>query len=356
MNQAERPPERACVFGKFDNLVGIYSEPKSPQAGFSDVAVIMLTPGMLHSAGPYRMHVDIARSLRRSGIASFRFDLSGIGESIGVGATGCSLERAASEVRQAIDFLSKKFGIHRVVLFGLCSGADDAMFAAQQDERIIGLFAMDGCGYRTPAFYFERFRSHYLPKIRNASKWKSFLKRGSRKQTQPPTLQLGTDVREFPSRKVAEQQLKQLAQRGVQMHFHYTGGVGDYYNHAKQFKSMFPALRSEPTITTSFASDSDHVAFLCEHRADVVQRVTHTVNQWTANWEPAAKIESPLAKRAKAAHPAESEFESEQEVAPPASNDATTSASEDATDRKIPIFVPSVMPGIAPVDTCHDIR
>ncbi len=60
------------------------------------------------------------------GLASFRFDLSGIGESLPIGASGCSLERATTEIRQALDWLETQHGFKQFALFGLCSGADDA--------------------------------------------------------------------------------------------------------------------------------------------------------------------------------------------------------------------------------------
>ncbi|MFN7292437.1 MAG: lipase, partial [Pirellula sp.] len=66
------------VFGDQNSLVGWYSDPAAKLK--SDVAVVMLTPGMLSHVGPMRLHVQLARGLERMGMASFRFDLSGIGE------------------------------------------------------------------------------------------------------------------------------------------------------------------------------------------------------------------------------------------------------------------------------------
>lgn len=270
---------QACVFGEFENLVGIY-QAASKSAVAPRLAVLILTPGMLHSAGPFRLHTAIADILSQAGIPSLRFDLSGIGESLAVGAVGSSLERAASEIQQAIDYLEKEHEITRVICFGLCSGADDAVFAALREPRIAGVYALDGCGFRTWKFHWHRLWVRYIPKLISLSKWWDKLTKtlGMNQQT-PASLQLGTDLREFPDRETAEDQLAQLVERGVHLHFHYTGGVDDYYNYPDQFTDMFPRLnaRQAKGVTWNYQPQSDHVGFLCEQRNGIVDEVKSRV-------------------------------------------------------------------------------
>ncbi len=223
ISTAARP--KAITFGSSHHLVGVFEPEAKPR--LQPFGVIMLTAGMLPSAGPFRLHVDLANSLAKHGIPSLRFDLSGIGESLATGNPGTSLERAATEIRAAIDYLEQEEQIKQVALFGLCSGADDALFAALEDGRVSGLFCIDGLGYRTRKFYLHRLLRNYLPKFASGRAWKGRLDRCLGK-SQPviQSLQLGFDLREFPDRETAASQLYQLVQRGVQMHFHYTGGVG----------------------------------------------------------------------------------------------------------------------------------
>ena len=157
--------DHAVVFGKYQNLVGTVTEPIGEP---SSVAAIFLTAGMLHHAGPYRLHVDLAHEVSKSNMLSIRFDLSGIGESLGVGQGGQSIDRAANETAQAMDYLSEKYGIKKFVLFGLCSGADDSVHTALTDKRVVGVVALDGCGYRTKRFYWHRLVSHYAPRFDDA--------------------------------------------------------------------------------------------------------------------------------------------------------------------------------------------
>ena len=271
--------EDAAVFGPEANLVGVHCSTQMSDAD-DRFAALMITPGMLPSSGPYRLHVKLARRLAAIGISSLRFDLSGIGESLAVGTVGSSLDRAASEISSAIDFLHETQGIERVALFGLCSGADDALYAAQKDNRITGVFSVDGLGYRTPRYRWHRITRNYLPKLASKRAWTNRVRRLLGKiEAVPDTLRTGSDIREFPDRITAAQQLTELVHRGVTMHFHYTGGVTDYYNHAEQFKEMFQGTvlgksGAIDQITTSYHQESDHVSFLIEHREDLIQMAT----------------------------------------------------------------------------------
>ena len=235
--------EQGVVFGQYENLVGVLrSATGSSSSTRSDTAVLILTPGMLHSAGPFRLHRNLSKDLAMSGIPSLRFDLSGIGESLAIGSTEDSLSRAATEISWAIDFLHEQLGVERVVCFGLCSGADDALFAAQRDHRIVGLYSLDGCGYRTPKFHLNKVLRHVLPKVVSVRKWRAKLSGLFAANRQPPSLQIGTDIREFPSQHAAEQQIEEMTARDIRMHFLYTGGVRDYYNYQDQFFDMFSEL------------------------------------------------------------------------------------------------------------------
>jgi hypothetical protein len=276
--------EKAHVFGKFNQLVGIAQTPESKESGAQEVAVIMLTAGMLHSTGPFRMYVNLARQLSVQGIASFRFDLSGIGESLPVGSSGSSLQRAAAEAKQAMDFLEQEYGTKKFILMGLCSGADDGFHTAIEDARVGGVILLDGCGYPNFRFKVNRVLKHYLPRIFSLKFWAKRIARIKKaKSDSPESLQLGDDIREFPSREVAASQLQQLVDRGVKLNFVYTGGVNWYYNYETQFNDMFADVDFKDNVSTKFLPHLDHVAFLCEDRKQLIDELC----EWTtANFQP----------------------------------------------------------------------
>ena len=78
--------ETMHIFGTVQHLFGVHSSAvRDPSTGQAR-ALLMLSAGILPCAGPMRLHVRLARSLAQAGIPSFQFDLSGIGESLGVGS------------------------------------------------------------------------------------------------------------------------------------------------------------------------------------------------------------------------------------------------------------------------------
>lgn len=268
--------ETPHVFGDFDHLVGIVNHPQAAR----DVGVIMLTAGMLHNTGPFRMYVHLARSLAQQGIPSLRFDLSGIGESLPVASSGTSLQRAANETRQAMDLLQDTYGIERFVLFGLCSGADDGFHTALNESRVAGFVALDGCGYPTPGFFKHRLKSHYIPRLFSPTFWMQKLRPDP---VASGSLRIGDDIREFPSRDQAAVELQSLVDRDVMLRFIYTGGVAHYFNHEAQFEKMFHDVDFRGNVTCKYFPEMDHVAILCEDREMLLTDITSWVDRTFAN-------------------------------------------------------------------------
>ena len=270
--------ENTVVFGKCENLVGCYCGPSYVEQ--SPLAVLMLTPGMLHHVGPMGLHVQLARRLADLGMSSLRYDLSGIGESLAVGTAGSSLERATQEAVQAMDWMQKAHGFEKFALFGLCSGADDALTIAQHDSRVIGLSLMDGLAYRTRRFYLHWFLRKHLPKMASASKWIALLQNVlGQNSNEVDTMPLGLDIREFPERSAAERLLHRLLDRDVQLQFIYTGGAIDNYSYPQQFEDMFPAFRQHPHIALQHYPSMDHVATLAADRQVLLAELTN----WLGN-------------------------------------------------------------------------
>jgi hypothetical protein len=278
----------AEVFGTSNNLVGVTRLPsprRRPTSGgespTNDVCVVMLNAGILHHVGPYRLHVDMAESLARQGVSSFRFDLSGIGESLPSGSTFDSTSRAVVEARQAIDLMQDRYGFERFILFGLCSGADDAINVALADRRVKGVVMLDGCGFRTSGYHVHRFFKRQLPSLfrtkKLTRKFRGLLGRPDHER--PSSLAPGSDIREFPDRRTTQTQIQSLIDRGTSMMMFYTGGVHDYFNHGSQFEQMFPGLKTFGRLSVHYRAHWDHVLYLPEDREQLIDEVTH----WTTN-------------------------------------------------------------------------
>lgn len=264
-------------FGSENNLIGI-AHVAGNQAASNGCCLLMLTAGMLTSAGPFRLHVQLARAAAAQGVSSFRFDLSGIGESLAVGSAIDSTSRAVAETQQAMDRLQQQYGWDRFVLFGLCSGADDAWNVALADQRVQAAILLDGCGYRAGWYTAHKLLGRQLPNLfrpkKMARKLRQWLGLPAGNDGLPPA---DDDIREFPDRATAQQQIQTLVDRGVSLQMIYTGGVHDYFNHRGQFRKMFPRLDDRGLIELHYRPRWDHVLYLDQDRQQLIQLVSRWI-------------------------------------------------------------------------------
>ncbi len=131
--------EEAARFGEGERLFGVVCRPRSMREGTP--MAIMVNAGRNSHTGWRRMAVENARALARRGVASLRFDIGGMGES--VAREGQPQEILYSDwpeldVVEAIDFVaSLRYG--PITLVGVCSGAYIAFQTAVADARVAGL-------------------------------------------------------------------------------------------------------------------------------------------------------------------------------------------------------------------------
>lgn len=267
--------EQTCYFGPANSLFGIVTQAETPRENAP--AVLLITAGLLHHVGPYRLYVHIARQLASLGFTVMRFDLGGIGDS-GVGANDIPVsERSNHEIGHAMDYIQSTYSIDSFVSMGLCSGADDTLKIAVNDDRVRGCLFLDGPGYRTSAYYVRHYLLHYPRRLLSLQKWTHLASRYIGKK---PIIDSGeVDYRDFPTRDLAERQLQGLLTRGVKACFIYTGGVSDYYNHKGQFSAMFPSLQGASRLTSYYYPKMDHMAILQADREDIIHRVIAWVDQ-----------------------------------------------------------------------------
>lgn len=141
--------EAVHLFGDDRSLFGIVTHPAIPRD--PRTGVIILNAGQVHHVGPNRVHVDVARHLAEAGFTVARIDQSGKGESPprrGMARHACLLQDF-DDVAEHMATL----GVDRYVIFGLCSGADDALIIADQRDRVVGLTLLDGYVEHSPLRY-----------------------------------------------------------------------------------------------------------------------------------------------------------------------------------------------------------
>lgn len=265
--------ETVCQFGSDCGLVGILTQP-SISTQFNGPVVVLLSAGLLHRAGPFRLYVSLARALAKVGVSSLRFDLSGIGDSDVSQLTASIEERTLADISTAYDYLQDRHGIDRFVVGGLCSGADDAFRTCTHDERVVGSFQLDGMGYRTKWFYKRLLLDHYLPRLASAEKWKKLIGRFSlTKHEKKPVISIGGEGdlnRSMPSLQQARDGLAKMEANGQKTLLIYTGGVSSYYNYSGQIFDSIPEAKYYKGISEHYLPKNDHTHMLKRDRDDVV--------------------------------------------------------------------------------------
>jgi pimeloyl-ACP methyl ester carboxylesterase len=264
--------EEPCQFGPANALFGVITQPEA--AADNKKGVLLITAGLLHRSGPYRLYVHLARKLALQGYTTLRFDLGGIGDSDIVSQCGNAVERSVTDIQAAIDYLETSCSVSQHVVIGLCSGADDAFRAATADTRISGCILIDGMGYRTAGYYARHFLLHYPRRLISPHKWKNLTRRYL--WNRQSVADGDVDYREFPSREKTRRNLETLVAHHCRLGFIYTGGVSDYYNYENQFKTVFPAAVASSCVDVVYFPRMDHMAILQTDRS----RLLETIVQW----------------------------------------------------------------------------
>jgi uncharacterized protein len=159
--------EHAHIFPcEGERLLGIATLPHA----IDDAGVLIIVGGPQYRAGSHRQFTLLARQLAEDGIASFRFDYRGMGDSEGAARTFESVDR---DIRAAIDaFTELQPEIKRVVLWGLCDAASAALMYGASDTRVAGMVLLNPWVHSESAEAKARLRLYYPARIFDASFWR----------------------------------------------------------------------------------------------------------------------------------------------------------------------------------------
>ncbi|MGY3038774.1 hypothetical protein ACVWWQ_000361 [Rhodanobacter sp. TND4EL1] len=273
--------EQAFRFGRARHLVGIAGMPdKNPDA--DSVGVVVLNAGLVHRIGPFRLHVELTRRLNASGYPSLRFDLSTLGDSGACEGSQTKTQQVCSDVADAMDLLTKVSGCSRMVLIGLCSGAQNAHTVACTEARVAGAIFLDGYAYRTPGYHLR----HYLPRLFDVGRWRRKLTHRQRAAA-PKSTDPVFAVAPLP-RHVVQSDLASMLDRGLKISLIYSGGINNYFNHARQFRECFGRVVAHPACSTRFLGAADHTYILNVDRTRLIDSIEH----WLSRNFPVAAMDA----------------------------------------------------------------
>lgn len=281
--------EQAMLLGAGRSLVGIVTPPAEDVGPGDRPAVVMLNSGIIHRVGANRMNVSLARALAAAGHLVLRFDLSGIGDSDPRGDGLSPLEAHLADIREVIDALQASRGVQRVVLLGLCSGADHAVIYAAQDARVVGAVLLDPTLPRTRRYYLHLYGRRALrPRIwwrmlcGRYHLWRSLaarLRAAVRRPVQAP----GPATSSRPSRAEAfaymERAYDQAARAGLQFLAVFTSGLERQHNYREQILDAFPRVPFGGQLRLEYHADADHTFAAAACRERVIREIVAWMQQ-----------------------------------------------------------------------------
>lgn len=301
--------ERALRFGRSNTLVGVVSEPAHPEP-YAKPAMVFLNSGIIHRVGANRIYVRLARALANNGVASLRFDLSGIGDSeLPADAANVSLgELVRRDIDDALAHLESR-GADRFVLAGLCSGADNALEAVGRDDRIVGALLMDPFAFHTLGYYLR----YYGRRVLRPHAWWTLVTSGAtrlRGWLRPPTggpaqgnggavESAGIAASTPPTKQEMIDRLETLVDRGVNILYAFTAGIEQRYNYENQFFDAFPGVDFQGRVRLEYFADSDHM-FSPETAQDRLEELV--VDWFQACWQTVPRTGPKAVERAAVAH------------------------------------------------------
>lgn len=160
-------------------LHGVLTRPPST----ATVAAVFVHGWSGIRGGPNRLFVHIARAMAADGMPSLRFDLRGRGESDGDGL-GASLNTMAEDLEAAVAFTRQSTGCTRILLLGICSGANVAIGSLDRlhtagIERLILYSAYpfsDGDSFGRDVGRTWHYLRVYWHKLRGGRTWRRLLR------------------------------------------------------------------------------------------------------------------------------------------------------------------------------------
>lgn len=152
-----------------NRLVGVATIPDAAD----DVGVLILVGGPQYRVGSHRQFTLLARNLAEAGVASLRFDFTGMGDSEG---DKREFDKTEEDILAAIDALCEcNAGVSRVVLWGLCDGASSAMMFAHRHPRVAGMILLNPWVHSGEYSPQVKLAHYYRPAFSRRDQWHRLL-------------------------------------------------------------------------------------------------------------------------------------------------------------------------------------
>ena len=139
-----------------------------------DTIILMVTGGPQTRVGSHRLYVQLARFLCENGIAAFRFDYEGTGDSEG---KWVGYRYAGDSIQAAIDYINSNFSeFTKKIIWALCDGATSSLvFAAKNPENIHALISCNPYLFHSESKARTIIKYYYVQRLFEFGFWKKLL-------------------------------------------------------------------------------------------------------------------------------------------------------------------------------------
>ena len=215
------------------------------------------------------------------GYRILRFDLSGIGDSPTRGDGLPPIQAAVENIREALDWFAGENG--RVILMGMCDGANLAAHRASIDRRVVGVFLVDPLVPRTARYrrkyLARRFTSAYTwSKLVNGTHpiFNDLMRKGKVliSQEEEPT---PFDPNEPGIRAALSAVYDGMTENEVEIFALFTHGAQHRHCYREQILDAFPQLKSNRRLQLEYLPAEDHHLEWPPHRAWFLEKLIHWI-------------------------------------------------------------------------------
>lgn len=270
------------------SLFCIVSAP-SPASVTHDMGVIILNSGTIHNVGPFGLSVELAKGLVQAGFPVLRLDQTGKGESFAARRESNEMKTLARDMELAVSNLQAQFGVSKIAVLGLCSGADHGLMIIDSIPQAGALVMLDGWAPKDLRYYLAR----YLPKLKSPAGVVRALLRRLRKRARLPAddkqeAAYLRDLVDMPGRQWNQSAMKahigMLCARHIPLLAIYTGDTDDYYAYEGQLRHYLSRRQLDSdNVTEVFMRECKHLYPLIFQRErmvqDVVNWIVETINK-----------------------------------------------------------------------------
>jgi exosortase A-associated hydrolase 1 len=150
-------------------LLGILHSPENVKS--KDVGVLIIVGGPQTRVGSHRQFVLLSRFLMENGIASMRFDYSGMGDSEGDDANYLDV---SDDIHSAINAFKTEAKVKQVVLWGLCDAASSALIYQYHYplNDVIGMILLNPWVRSEQGEAKTIMKHYYLNRLKDPALWR----------------------------------------------------------------------------------------------------------------------------------------------------------------------------------------